>query len=72
MDWLILCFAALQRERDELLALLDIQERQRYEFSRSSSVSSEDNNYNGFTSTEVGIRFSAGMHIGVGSKVLSP
>lgn len=42
---------ALMRERDELLALLDVQERQRYEATRSQS--SDDSEYSSFTSTEV-------------------
>ena len=43
-------FTAVERENDELLALLDIQERAKYE--KSKSVSSEDE-YCTFNSTEV-------------------
>ena len=43
---------AIERERDELLALLDVQERQRYEVARSQSTA-EEQAYNNFTSAEV-------------------
>ena len=43
-------FSAVERENDELLALLDIQERSKYEKSRS--ISSEDE-YCTYNSTEV-------------------
>ena len=43
---------AVERERDELLALLDVQERQRYEVTRSQSAA-EEQAYNNFTSAEV-------------------
>ena len=43
---------AVERERDELLALLDVQERQRYEVTRSQSTA-EEQAYNNFTSAEV-------------------
>ena len=49
--WLITpSFSAVVRERDELLALLDVQERMRFESLRSQS--SDDDFYN-FSSTEV-------------------
>ncbi len=49
--WLVI-LAAIQRERDELLALLDVQERQRYEATKSHP-SQDDQAYNNFTSAEV-------------------
>jgi len=42
--------AAIERENDELLALLDVQERARYEESRSNQ---SQENYHSFTSSEV-------------------
>lgn len=43
-------FAAAERENDELLALLDVQERAKYEESKTSGL---HNNYNTFSSSEV-------------------
>jgi len=46
---------ALNRERDELIALLDVQEQSRYV--RSKSVSSTDEEYSSYSSTEVTVLF---------------
>ena len=52
VQFIIFGFVAIQRERDELLALLDVQERQRYEATKSQP-SQDDQAYNNFTSAEV-------------------
>ena len=44
---------AVCRERDELLALVDVQERQRFESLRETGSSADETFYNNFTSIEV-------------------
>ncbi len=48
----------MERERDELLALLDIQERERYEMLRSQSLTAEEQAYQEYSSSEVDISVS--------------
>jgi hypothetical protein len=53
---MVIIFAALARERDELLALLDVKERLKYEQNRQSTPSDEA--YSQFSSNEVWYRMS--------------
>lgn len=57
---ILLFYIALCRERDELLALMHVLDRSRYESLRPSSVHSDP--FDGFTSSEVGALFLLTCH----------